>query len=243
MLRVGRCTYDIKGNRIDPEYPGFKKILVLMRSSPYWEISPYCLKNEKGQIMENIWQFSKVYEKVPKVKEVYSRWDNTVVWEHPEEVHVENGKINSAYKAWRAKGMNHDKAVRYPVSYNYRSKCLYAIKDIKEPNTKLDYIAARKQIYVPEYCSLVKPQIKFKKLKKMLEKGENLLIIEVDGPHQESLPYYMGRYGVDKTFIENNTVLINKDNIKLLLNDPKHNFGHGYCLAMALLNKEKEWLD
>ena len=26
-----------------------------------------------------------------------------------------------------------------------------------------------------------------------------------------------------------------------MLNDPKHPFGHGYCLAMVLLNKEVEW--
>jgi hypothetical protein len=43
--------------------------------------------------------------------------------------------------------------------------------------------------------------------------GENLLIIEVDGPHQEDLQYYKDKYGVSDNFIENGTMLVTKDNI------------------------------
>ena len=213
-----------------------------MKSSPFWELSPYYLKNEKGEIMENVWQFSKVYEKVPKVKLFYSRYDNTVIWEHKEEKHIEDGKINDNYKKWREKGFKNNYAVRYPVTFNYRHTVKYSLKSIDEPDKKLGYIEARKQIYGPEYVELVKKQPKFKSLQERLKKGENLLIIEVDGPHQESLPYYMGKYSLKNNFIERNTILINKENIKIMLNDEKHNFGHGYCLAVALLDKDKEWL-
>ena len=107
--------------------------------------------------------------------------------------------------------------------------------------TKLDYVASRKAIYVREYCKLVKKEPKFKELQKRVKKGENLMIIEVDGPHQESLDYYKVKYGVGNDFIVNNTMLINERNIKIMLNDTKHAFGHGYCLCMALLNKDEKW--
>ena len=42
-------------------------------------------------------------------------------------------------------------------------------------------------------------------------------------------------------FIENNTIECNEFNMNIMLNDPKHPFGHGYCLAMTLLNKHKKW--
>ena len=36
-------------------------------------------------------------------------------------------------------------------------------------------------------------------------------------------------------------LLINQNNMRVMLNDAKHPFGHGYCLAMALLGKVEEW--
>ena len=69
-----------------------------------------------------------------------------------------------------------------------------------------------------------------------LKQGKNILIIEVDGPHQESLQYYIDKYNdVSSDFIENGTMLTNKENINMMLHDDKHPFGHGYCLALALI--------
>lgn len=76
----------------------------------------------------------------------------------------------------------------------------------------------------------------FIKLQKMLAKGINLLIIEIDGPHQESLNYYKEQYHVNDYFIQQDTMLINQDHLDIVLNDVKHAFGHGYCLAACLLN-------
>ena len=42
------------------------------------------------------------------------------------------------------------------------------------------------------------------------------------------------KYNVKNDFIENDTIIANYDNLKIMLNDEKHAFGHGYCLAMAL---------
>ncbi|AEX61932.1 hypothetical protein c7_R1070 [Megavirus courdo7] len=35
-------------------------------------------------------------------------------------------------------------------------------------------------------------------------------------------------------------MLVTDENLAIMLHDPKHPFGHGYCLAMALTNNE--WL-
>lgn len=178
-----------------------------------------------------------MYKKVPATKNYYSRFNKTVIWEHPAETHVDDEKEepNEKYWAWREKGMNNKYAVRYPVGFSMknRSSCLYSIWEGK----KYDYIEARKNIYMPVYINLVKKHEKFKKLKKMLADGTNLLIVEVDGPKEESLDYYKEKYGVADDFIVNSTIEVTEKNMEIMLNDPKHAFGHGYCLAIALLNE------
>jgi len=231
MIRVGRRQY-INGKPVDPNFPGFTPILCLTPSTKYGKLGPYCLEKD-GQILENIWQFSKVYKFVPAVCERYSRYDQTIIWKNPAQNHLdENDNLTQNYLEWREKGMNNKYAVRYPVGYKFRNKCLFSLKTLDGP--RLDYIDARKQIYLPLYLELVKNCPQFLELKGRLANGENLLIIEVDGPHQESLNYYKSKYGVNDDFIISNTIVVNKENMNVMLNDPKHSFGHGYCLGIAL---------
>lgn len=232
-IRVGRIIYQ-NGKPIHPSYPGFTPIVVLTKSSPYGELGPYVLKDDQGRLMENLWQFRKVYPWVPAVREVASqRYDRTVVWEYPQETHVTNGEPNEKYWAWRKKGLNNPLPVRYPVGNTaHRKLCLHLLSD---EGQKLNLEEGRRQIYLRTYCDLVKVQPKFSKLKERLIKGENLLIIEVDGPHQETLDYYMSTYGVPGDFIEDHTMLVTLKNVEIMIKDPLHSFGHGYCLAMALL--------
>ncbi len=237
MIRVGRRI-----GSIDPSFENFIPILCLTKSTKYGDLGPYCLKNEEGHIMENIWQFQKCYEKIPSRIERYSRYNPLIIWEHKAETHVINDVQTSEYWEWRKKGLNNEYAVRYPVGFEHRHKCLYLLKENLDGSfDRLNYIDSRKQVYVKEYCSLVKERPLFKKLLKMLEQGKNLLIIEVDGPHEESLEYYKEKYKVDNNFIENNTIICNEKNINIMLNDSKHPFGHGYALSMALLDKDEEW--
>lgn len=233
LVRVGRIVYK-DGKPIHPSYPGFTPIVVLTKSSPYGELGPYVLKDEQGRIMENLWQFRKVYPWVPKVKELASaRYDRTVVWEHPQETHITDGEPNDKYWEWREKGVNNPLPVRYPVGNTaHRKLCLHVLTD---DGRKLDLVEGRKQVYQNTYCELVKKCPKFTKLQQRLKNGENLLIIEVDGPHQESLDYYCSTYGVGEDFIEDHSMLVTLKNIEIMLRDPQHSFGHGYCLAMALL--------
>ncbi len=244
-IRVGRCTYTSTGARRDPSMAGFTPIVVLMRSHSKWGVlGPYELRDpDTGTIMENLWQFSKVYSEVPEVTQHKSRWDSSVIWRHPAEIHFHNDALTPAFFKWRAKGFQCPVAVRYPVGYHSRHKCLFAVSPTLSPDTaivpadqRLDYIAARKLIYVPEYTRLVRRQPLFHELVERVKGGENLLIIEVDGPHEESLKYYRDAYGVSETFIQQDSVEATRPNLQILLEDAKHPFGHGYCLALALLD-------
>jgi len=233
MIRVGTIQY-VNGKKVFPEYKGYTRIEVMTPSTNYGELGPYVLKDSKGRIMENIWQFSKVYTKVPKTRSCYSRWDKTVIWDHPSEIHVdEKDKLTDEYWAWREKGMNNKYPVRYPVGFSpkARASCLYALWKGK----KLNYIEARKCIYLQIYYEMVQKEKKYHQLKNMLKFGKKLLIVEVDGPRQESLKYYQEKYKVKDNFISNRTIKVTKKNMNIMLNDTKHPFGHGYCLAMALL--------
>src|SRR3990170_1429443 len=147
MIRVGTIRYH-NGQKIFPSYPNFKPIEVMTASTEYGELGPYQLKDEQGRIMENIFQFAKCYKRVPKVVQKYSRWNNTIIWEHPEEIHMdEKGNLTQEFWNWRYKGMNNKYAVRYPVGYNreMRASCQYCLWN----DEKLDYVESRKKIYVP----------------------------------------------------------------------------------------------
>jgi hypothetical protein len=255
QVRVGRRI----GNK-DPSFPGFKNILCLTRSTPYGDLGPYSLFDQDGRNIENLWQFAKVYEQVPESTQRYSRFNQTIIWDWPAEEHITTSPpkdragyvrisgtkkyLTPAYFAWRKAGMEAQYAIRYPVGFKARSQCIGSLteaeleayySDPKKKSVKLiDYIEARKQIYVPLYTELVQKVPKFKLLKKMAKK-QNLLIIEVDGPHQEGLEYYQENYGVDDDFIENNTMLVTKENLRIMRNDPKFAYGHGYVLSSLLI--------
>jgi hypothetical protein len=235
-IRIGRLKYTKEGAPVYPLYEGFTQIIVLTKSSDYGELSPYLLKDEDGVIMENAWQFRKLYPWVPKSKSLFSRFDNTIIWSHPEETHVSEGLPNEKYWKWREKGFKSEYPIRYPVGNgNHKSKCICILAD---DGRRLGIEEGRKEVYLKIYSELVKKQPKFADLKKRVMEGENLLIIEPDGPHQESLDYYKTTYGVEDSFIDRDTMLATLKNIKIMLKDPKHSFGHGYCLAMALM----EWV-
>lgn len=124
-IRVGRCTYTEQGRRIDPscDLPEgkYKPIVVLTKSSTYGSLGPYVLKNDKGQIMENIWQFSKIYQRVPASTQHYSRYDKTIIWKYPATNFVTpTGTLTVEYLDWRSRGYNNPHAVRYPLGHRYQ---------------------------------------------------------------------------------------------------------------------------
>jgi hypothetical protein len=173
----------------------------------------------------------------------YSRWDQTIIWDHPAETHFDPSanRLTPAYYDWRGKLFTAKSAVRYPVGFHHRSKCLFAFTSANQDDPllisneqKLGYIDSRKQIYGPLYSRLAREQPLFQKLKDMMASGHKLLILDVDGPHQESMSYYQKNYDVSEDFIEQKSIIATKENLSILLNDPKHPYGHGYVLASIL---------
>lgn len=267
-VRVARKVANSK-----PSFPGFAPILCLTPSTPWGDIGPYVLRDEKGRLMENLYQAAKLYPETPKVREIYSQWDPRVIWTREKETHVISeydlpedfdslgyveltnpvkgieGKafITPAYFKWRRDLENSPDPVRYPVGRKHRSNCIGAISDaqlsdlrssqsssVSPPITLLSYIEARKEIYVPLYQRLVLKSPKFQKLL-LLHRKKDLLIIEVDGPHQESLEWYQKKYGVSSDFIEQDTILATEESLDIMLHDSLHPYGHGYALAELLL--------
>lgn len=237
-VRIGRIqNQNASLTRFKKHFPTFKPCVCLSASSAYGSLSPFCLKDEKGRLIENIWQFSKVYPEVPDWVCRKNQWDQTIIFSSKREKHVDSkNQPNELYWKWRKRGQEAKDPIRYPVGFKNRSQCLYAIKNDDKEMKHLDYVQSRKEIYLPAYFSALRKEEKFKNLKKELERGRDILVLEVDGPREESLPYYMNKYGVQGSFIDHGTTLATKENLDVFLNDTKHPFGHGFCLAAALLN-------
>lgn len=248
-IRVGRIVYNSNGIVVEtPSWNDYTSLKVTTKYSEGASLSPLFLTNKHNQIFENVYQFSKVYSKVPTISKTRSRHDHQIIWSHPEEEHIDQitSELNDNYWNWRKKGMQCKHAVRYPVGYYHRHKCLGIAWNEREDdpsiafrmqsNQLLNYIEGRKKVYYPLYCEAARLQPAFHDLQNRLANGENLLILESDGPHQESLSYYQAKYNVDETFIEDNTMLATKFNLQIMLEDERHAFGHGYCLAALLQN-------
>lgn len=164
----------------------------------YSFLSPYSLKTQEGWILENVWQFSKIYREVPEINTmsyVEGMKGMQPIWKHPKETHItiEDSKISVSpkYWDWREKGYNNTHAVRYPVGFNNRNECLgaYWYKYPDHPYRKycvdfvlMDYVQARKFIYFGEYKRAIEniPKAKFQieEFKKGFNKGRVLVLLK-----------------------------------------------------------------
>lgn len=224
-IRVGKYDYRTK---TEPSTPGYVNVLIHTSG----DLSPYTMKDSNGCIMENYWQFSKVFPKVTTQRQPISTYQrNLIRWEHPAEVHVAaGGSLTLAYWAWRDKGFKHDKWVRYPAGYNHHKDAIGSV--VLTPNGPnkyeiVDYLTARKLLYIPKYKEIAVNTIQFKRLKQMLDSGINIQINEVDGPKYDSV------YPYNETV--NGSIEITPQILKELIENPLQACGHGYVLAGCLL--------
>jgi hypothetical protein len=260
-IRVGRYRgKNEPGDKI-PITDGFVNVIVTSHNQKGLgaSLSPYVVADSKDRIMENLWQFSKVYTRVHAQKQPNWTWD-------AEEHYITNkkttkGKLSSDYWEWRQAGMEHDKPIRYPNGFRGKAECLFALwpkdgslKSVSSPKAKMEelgYIEARKKIYAPLYVDLAKDNLELKKLQDMLEDGISLQIIDVDGPDIVKAtgsdgvikePYDTMPKGIHGVTSGVGSIEITKQNIHLLMNDPDQPFGHGYVLACMLLERT-DWLE
>jgi len=164
------------------------------RSSVAWEtgLSPFFLgpcdlyDKHVAQNVENGWQFTKLYE------------------EHADE-YLEP---TNAYWEWAQGGWLSRRAHRYPMGKGRKPICsLWKGK-------RLNYIEARKQIYVPLYAEAVQKSNAWTMLKKLADTCDALALQDFDG--YDHLP--AGR------------------SLTHVLNNPDQKMGHAFVLMMLLLN-------
>ena len=266
-VRVGRRIYR-KGRPIDPKVEGFINVIIMIKEDhqhgEFGDLGPYVLRDSKGHLMENKYQFSKFYPTLLPVKVPFSqRSRDRIVFEFEggdccdtphikaEDLSEDRSlwpKPNQTWHQWHQKGISAPDAIRYPVGHQaYRkSKALFAFPYKNNGNTDvsqpLTYVEGRKKIYVPLYVECVRDHPVFLQLKQRLQQGENLLIIEIDGPIGNDMPYYKEKYGVNSDFIVDDTIEVTVEKMRLLINDTKNRFGHGFACGMELLEITQEVL-
>ncbi len=221
-----------------PSRPGFTRIDVTSGSANEFGsgvkatlLSPLFLgpvTDCDGEIcnrFENLWQFRKVF---PQLK----HWDadkNTptetwMEWRRAGYKQLKNGKgirtpqeVSELKKIWSqalaAEYNSEDERATAMEKAKWTPSCLWWNGE------SLDYIVARKRVYVPIYSNLIQENAAFKAIKALVDKGENVLIMDLDGPPLEICPI-----GMEATL----------DNFKRMINDPRYVFGHGYVVAALL---------
>jgi hypothetical protein len=185
--------YNIRaiGPRDSNPFPGVKVINTTSKSQTDWQIElspfflgPYTSPDGKiAQRFENLWQFSKVFP------------------QHADSA----GEPTEAWEKWRLQGFSDKQAHRYPMGKG--KKPLYRWWG----GVKLNYIDARKQIYVPIYAQLVTQTQAFQRLI-TLRNTQPIALFDYDA------------YDYVKLGIPFNSAL----------NDPTRILGHGMVLCALL---------
>jgi len=155
-------------------------------SGAFSELSPFILSAPPAKRFENLWQFSKVYKKF--IMDI-------------------DGYPDASYFKWRDWGFSEDRAHRYPMGKGAIPE--YSLWD----DEKLDYIQARKKIYMPEYAKNVADTASYGKLLSLyFENPDRLVLLDYDAYDHQAL-------GMSLTDV---------------LNNPKRKMGHAFVLMMML---------
>jgi len=180
------------GTRDKKDAPKGSTVINTTSTSDTWSqrLSPFLLGPVQlygGHIarnVENAWQYSKVYP-------CYVDKD---------------GNPTSAYFDWAQNGWNDPKAHRYPMGKDV--KPLYSYWD----GEHLDYVQARRRIYIPVYANAVKDTEAFHQLKNIAVMFDDLYLWCFDGYNHKKLSLTYDQ----------------------VIDDPNRKMGHSFVLAMLL---------
>jgi Domain of unknown function (DUF4326) len=172
--------------------PDASAINTTSRSADDWSsgLSPFKLgpvslyDSHTAQIFENAWQFAKLYP------------------EHADS----QGEPTTAYWNWAKHGWNSQRPYRYPLGKGRRPLCSLW------NGQRLDYIAARKQIYLPLYQNAVAQTSAYRQLEQIYHRNQSITLFDFDGYDHTSL---------DMTLAD-------------VLNCATRICGHAFILAMML---------
>lgn len=179
---------------IGPNYkiPEWAQVINTTSRSDNWSrsLSPFfcgpvdLYDGYKSYNVENGWQFSKCFEYYLE----------------------EDGTVGERYFRWAQKGWNDLRAHRRPMGRGV--KPLFSYWD----GEKLDYIQARRRIYIPLYAKAVQKTSAFQKLKRMYEADDDLVLWDLDGYDHRALG-------------------LSYDQV---INDPNRTMGHAFVIGMLL---------
>ena len=132
--------------------------------SPFYLGPVECYDGLVSQTFERAWQCAKVYP-----------WTLGA-----------DGNPNASYFAWRdemwaMKGFGDKMSIRFPVGKKNVGKCRYSWWKVDGEFQPLDYIPARKAIYIPLYAKAVVKTEAFRRLVELRDLGKNLMLIDFDG--------------------------------------------------------------
>lgn len=152
---------------IGPKDPKDYSAINTTSCSKNWSVglSPFKLgpvhlyKNFYARILENGWQYSKVYT------------IHTDDWNEP----------TQEYWKWAIKGWNKTNPIRYPMGKG--QKPLYCLWN----DEKLSYIEARKKVFIPLYTKAVVKTDAFNQLKKLYKTQKNIVLWDFDGYDHDKL--------------------------------------------------------
>ncbi len=145
--------------------------------------------------VENAWQFSKVYD----YHVGCYGWDEELD-------EAGNACIHEKWFKWALQGFNDNWAHRYPMGKG--EKPLFSFW----AGERLDYISARKKIYIPLYSYAARKTEAFKWIAKQYKEGKTIHLWDFDGYNREQFNMSW----------------------EDILNNPKKIMGHGHVLAMML---------
>lgn len=228
-------------------HENYETVNVLKWNNSKWKcFSPYYLKTDgnescsnKGNVLfENFYQSCKIYKTVysNKVypsrfhmnKEKYLWWNFETANSEGDVLLDETNMINyELYFRWRDSLCSCVNPIRYPNRFERKGEVEFTLVIDKENiETRLDYITARKEIYMKEYIRLVKQLPQYNILLEKLKNNKNVMLCEIDVPSKNK----QGNY-----FAENDFCELTLEKLNLLLEDTTYPFGHGLCLAYSLL--------
>ncbi len=156
--------------------------------SPFYLGPVECYDGLVASCVENAWQYAKVYAGMAD----------------------SNGNPTHLYFDWRNKGFQKDKASRYPMGKGIAP--LYSYWKVNDNYYKLDYIQARKLIYIPIYAKVVVKTDAFARLKDLVSQGYNIALSDFDGYNNDAFNL----------------------NLKQVVENTHKTMGHAFVLKMLL---------
>ena len=115
---------------------------------------------------------------------------------------------------------------RYPKSKRKGKALKVLYTRFENSEEKMDYVTARKKVYVPCYFDLIKEKEQTIYLKQLVMQGLDVVIYDFDGPRTQD---------GEVMCLEINEELLNEK-----INDVRHPFGHGYIVGAWLKNIHPE---